>query len=188
MGCYPSRTDVVAIPGSQESLSPQASPIATGCCAVGVKGQHANNNAKPNREEKTENGWVDGKADSPQTPGEPTGTAETQVTATDKIDNGANRPIEGSSTSNAHPLPGALGEEQGEPVVNNQASEVRDEASAPPSKYRAFMPVHGEYVPVTSAAPTEQGDIDFEAEKQAIEALLFVGESFGRGNHGALRN
>jgi len=65
-------------------------------------------------------------------------------------------------------IPGAMGEVPGE-QVEDQAPQAQTPVELPPSKYRAFVPVCGEYVPVTTAAE-EQGDIDFEAEKQAIEA------------------
>lgn len=180
MGCYPSRTDVTTMSGSQEALSPQASPTpVAGCCAIGVKGQSASNTNKGENQatKPTDNGWVNG--DSKATPGEPGASpnaAETKPPVPD-IEGKENQDPDAPSGS----LPGALGEEEAattssQPVVEKQELEPKPEitevpsASAEtPSKYRAFVPVRGEYVPV-AAAVEGQGDIDFEAEKQKIEA------------------
>lgn len=182
MGCYPSRADVTALSGNQPALSPHASPTpVAGCCAIGVKGQPASDHAKLDQQgqtatKSTKNGWVngDGNAES-TTPGDPS-CAET--TATDQAGKDAqakaSSPTEPNQTS---VLPGAMGEEQSDPSANagiadKQAPEGLSEPPTP-SKYKAFVPVRGEYVPVV-AALEDNGNIDFDAEKQAIEAQFCV--------------
>lgn len=173
MGCYPSRADVTVLPGNQ-ALSPQASPTpVAGCCAIGAKG-HQGEIPPTKSTGPAENGWVNG--DSKATPGEPRpspSAEETKVTTTDK----ENQNPQDSNDPLPDPLPGAMGEEQGIPSSNAPTVDKKvpeDETAAePPSKYRAFVPVRGEYVPV-AAAVEDQGDIDFEAEKQKIEAQFCV--------------
>lgn len=165
MGCYPSRADgVTTLAGGSEALSPTASPTIITCCAP-VRGNGSTKNADPTPG-PTPSGWVNDndKLNEP-TPGQPD-------PATDETQKSTHTSFEPASPVPASPqaLPGALAETS---APGSPCSPAKDDGVIEaPSKYKAFVPVGGEYVPVTAApeAVSEGASIDFEGEKLAIEA------------------
>eukprot|EP00656_Telonema_subtile_P023801 TRINITY_DN2540_c0_g1_i7.p1 TRINITY_DN2540_c0_g1~~TRINITY_DN2540_c0_g1_i7.p1 ORF type:complete len:381 (-),score=33.25 TRINITY_DN2540_c0_g1_i7:204-1346(-) len=164
MGCYPSRADgVTALGGNSEAISPTASPTPVACCAP-VRGHASSKKAAPSRAEDPPSGpgWVgqNHELKSP-TPGEPSAAPTTTQTKCPQQD----APKSVAPESPQQLLPGALAEEcsAAEPTMKE---ETNTEATP---KYKAFVPVRGEFVPVSSSS-AEGSTIDFDGEKMAIEA------------------
>lgn len=162
MGCYPSRTDgVTAIGGNSDAISPAASPTAVGCCAP-VRGHVSTaKTASPNTRPETTSGWVH-QDDELKTPGQPTPKLAVDDTSVAKQPDALPESAPPESSPQQH-LPGALAEE-----CSAESPKKVETSPEAPSKYKAFVPVRGEYVPVSSS--TESSAIDFDAEKAAIEA------------------
>jgi len=169
MGCYPSRADgVTTLAGGSEALSPTASPTAITCCAP-VRGNGSTKNNHPSPGQTPTSGWVNNNDKlNTLTPGMPD-----PESATDETQQSTQSSLEPASPMPTNPapqlLPGALAETSDETPNKDQG------VIEAPSKYKAFVPIGGEYVPVSTAGAESPGvsdgaSIDFEAEKLAIEA------------------